>query len=95
MPTPLALVLSAIVIVGTYFTMPFWPFRKSNYDPRGKHCYITGGSSGLGKALAERLVKQGAHVTIVGRDSKKAQGVVEELKVNLKGKQRKPDLITI
>lgn len=93
MPTPLALLLSAILIIGTYFAMPFWPFRKSNYDPRGKHCYITGGSSGLGKALAERLVKQGAHVTIVGRDSKKAEGVVEELKVSLEGNQRAPELI--
>ena len=87
MPTPLTLLLSTIAIITTYFTMPLWPFRKSNYDPRGKHCYITGGSSGLGKALAERLVEQGAHVTIVGRDTKKAEGVVEKLKVSLEDKQ--------
>lgn len=95
MPTPLTLLLSAVAITVTYFTMPFWPFRKSNYDPPGKHCYITGGSSGLGKALAERLVKQGAHVTIVGRDTKKAEGVVKKLKVSLEDKQRKLELITV
>ncbi|WVO14621.1 3-ketodihydrosphingosine reductase TSC10 [Cryptococcus depauperatus] len=54
--------------------------RKNDYQPAGKHCYITGGSSGLGKALAESLVRQGAHVSIVGRDVAKAEKVVEELK---------------
>ncbi len=34
-------------------------------------CYITGGSSGLGRALAVYLVKQGAYVTIVAREVKK------------------------
>ncbi|WVQ79783.1 hypothetical protein IAT38_001883 [Cryptococcus sp. DSM 104549] len=55
-------------------------FGKSKYQPKGKHCYVTGGSSGLGKALSESLVKQGAHVSIVGRDIKKAEAVVAELK---------------
>ena len=32
---------------------------------------MTGGSAGLGKALAIYLVKHGAHVTIVARDAKK------------------------
>ncbi|WWD19383.1 hypothetical protein CI109_103843 [Kwoniella shandongensis] len=55
-------------------------FSKPAYQPKGKHCYVTGGSSGLGKALCESLVKQGAHVTIVARDTKKGEQVVQELK---------------
>ncbi|KAK8854483.1 hypothetical protein IAR55_003221 [Kwoniella newhampshirensis] len=55
-------------------------FNKPTYQPRGKHCYVTGGSSGLGKALAESLVKQGAHVTIVARDVKKGEQALEGLK---------------
>lgn len=36
-----------------------------------QRCYITGGSSGLGLALSEILVKRGAHVVIVARDKVK------------------------
>jgi NAD(P)-dependent dehydrogenase (short-subunit alcohol dehydrogenase family) len=43
--------------------------------------YITGGSSGLGRALAEELVKRGAHVTIVARDLKKLEETTAALKV--------------
>ncbi|WVQ95286.1 hypothetical protein IAU59_002381 [Kwoniella sp. CBS 9459] len=55
-------------------------FGKSTYQPKGKHCYVTGGTQGLGKALAESLVKQGAHVTVVARDVKKGEKVEAELK---------------
>ncbi|WWC90334.1 uncharacterized protein L201_005267 [Kwoniella dendrophila CBS 6074] len=55
-------------------------FSKSDYQPKGKHCYITGGTQGLGKALAESLVKQGAHVTVVARDVEKGKRVEAELK---------------
>nr|XP_018261871.1 3-ketodihydrosphingosine reductase TSC10 [Kwoniella dejecticola CBS 10117]OBR84029.1 3-ketodihydrosphingosine reductase TSC10 [Kwoniella dejecticola CBS 10117] len=55
-------------------------FTKSDYQPKGKHCYITGGTQGLGKALAESLVRQGAHVTVVARDVAKGKKVEAELK---------------
>ncbi|RXK35709.1 hypothetical protein M231_07037 [Tremella mesenterica] len=58
--------------------MPFW--SKSKFQPGGKICYITGGSSGLGKALAGDMLKQGASVTILARDIKKLQEAEEELK---------------
>ncbi|TYJ53269.1 hypothetical protein B9479_006083 [Cryptococcus floricola] len=76
-PTSLALL---VLLSSILFTMPLWNSKKPAYKPEGKHCYITGGSQGLGKALAESLVKQGAHVTIVARDAKRGEGVVEELK---------------
>ena len=34
----------------------------------GRHAAVTGGSRGIGFAVAEALVRQGARVTILGRD---------------------------
>lgn len=39
---------------------------------------ITGGGSGIGRAVAERYVAEGASVVIVGQDVAKLQAVVEE-----------------
>jgi hypothetical protein len=72
-------------------TLIMWPSkRRSDFtgkvssllsaaDP--KHCYITGGSSGLGRALAEELVRKGADVTIVARDPRKLAETELALKV--------------
>jgi NAD(P)-dependent dehydrogenase (short-subunit alcohol dehydrogenase family) len=43
--------------------------------------YITGGSSGLGRALAVELVRRGAHVTVVARDLRKLEETTAALKV--------------
>lgn len=40
---------------------------------------ITGGSSGLGKALAERFITQGAHVALLARDKAKLETVKTQL----------------
>lgn len=37
-------------------------------DLKNRHVIITGGSSGIGKAVAIEAAKLGAHVTIIGRD---------------------------
>jgi 3-dehydrosphinganine reductase len=44
---------------------------QNRSDWTGKTAIITGGSSGIGKALAQRLVRQEANVAIVARDSAK------------------------
>lgn len=40
---------------------------------KGKHILITGGTAGIGRALAESLTAQGAQVIITGRDEAKVQ----------------------
>jgi len=54
-------------------------FFRSKWDPSGRHCYITGGSSGLGLALAVLLTKKGAHVSIVARNEQRLQKALEEI----------------
>jgi retinol dehydrogenase-12 len=46
----------------------------------GKICMITGATSGIGEATAERLASLGASVVFVGRDPKKCASVAERIK---------------
>src|SRR5215475_1045459 len=46
---------------------------------RGKVCLITGATSGIGKAAATALAKQGAQVVLVGRDPGRTEGVAAEI----------------
>ncbi len=44
----------------------------------GERALVTGGSSGIGKAVAQRLLTQGAALTIIGsREAKLAQALTE------------------
>ncbi|KAL5528019.1 TSC10 [Sanghuangporus sanghuang] len=54
----------------------------TRWDPKGKSCYITGGSQGLGLSLAVLLAKRGASVTIVARNVEKLKAAVEVLEKN-------------
>lgn len=42
---------------------------------RGKHCVITGGADGIGRALAEAYAQNGYTVTVVDRDGARANAV--------------------
>lgn len=55
---------------------------RKPFTPAKKHCFITGGSTGLGKALAIALVKRGAHVTIVARRQSELDKAAADIKVN-------------
>ena len=44
-----------------------------------RHALVTGGSSGIGKAVAQRLGKAGHSVTICGRDPEKLRSAAKEL----------------
>ena len=45
----------------------------------GKTCVISGGTSGIGLAVAERMVHEGAYVVMLGRDGDKGRRAVERL----------------
>jgi 3-dehydrosphinganine reductase len=54
-------------------------------DFRNQHVIITGGSSGIGRAVASLLTQRGAHVSIIARRQElldDALGVLEDLRVN-------------
>ena len=46
---------------------------------KGKHAIITGGSSGIGYAIARKFIESGAIVTIIARNSDKTKKAAEEL----------------
>jgi len=49
------------------------------FDVRGTVALVTGGGSGLGKAMATVLVECGAHVVVADRDQERLERVEEEL----------------
>ena len=52
-----------------------------NHQPFAQHCYITGGSTGLGLELAVLLTKLGANVSIVARDKGRLEKALQQLEV--------------
>ncbi|KAG2143690.1 hypothetical protein DEU56DRAFT_733169 [Suillus clintonianus] len=54
-------------------------FSSRKWTPKGLHIYITGGSQGLGLALAKLVARKGAHVSIVARTQSKLDDALKEL----------------
>ena len=46
-----------------------------NHILKGKKIIITGGSDGIGLAMAKKFIKEGAEVLITGRNSKKLEWI--------------------
>jgi len=69
---PLAVLSALISYLYTKFRTP--------QSLHGKHILITGGSSGLGLALAKLVARKGANVTIVARNKQKLDTAVQEIR---------------
>lgn len=52
---------------------------------RGKHCLITGGSSGIGFALAKKMARAGANVWILARDADKLDDAIKSIRAAAEG----------
>ena len=68
------------------FGVEYWPLElyKLSLKPApkelaGKVAFVTGAASGIGRAIARKLVAEGAHVAIVDRNLDGARQVAEEL----------------
>jgi NAD(P)-dependent dehydrogenase (short-subunit alcohol dehydrogenase family) len=60
----------------------FWKkemIENRNMRFAGQTCLVTGGSRGLGFAVAQDFIKEGARVVIVGRDSAQLRNASEQL----------------
>lgn len=55
----------------------------------GQHAMITGGSSGIGKAVAKLLAQQGAHISIIARDEIKLEKAKQEISAGMRDSQQK------
>src|SRR5210317_1128207 len=49
------------------------------FDLTGKHAIVTGGGSGIGKAISIAIAEQGAHVHILDMNTDNATSVVNEI----------------
>lgn len=53
----------------------------------GKACLVSGGTGGIGFVTARELARQGASVTIVGRDQTRGESAVAAIRANVPGSQ--------
>lgn len=58
----------------------------SLFDLTGKAAFVTGGSKGLGKAMATALAQAGADILISSRNEKELQSALEEILAGTKSK---------
>jgi len=54
-------------------------FRRNHFIVDGRLVVITGGSQGMGKAMAIDLSKRGANIVIIARDKSKLQAAAKEI----------------
>lgn len=82
--------LSIVGLVYCLVCVYKWMFpaeKKVKY--KKKHVFITGGTSGLGLALAKLFAKRGAHVTMTGRDQERLDKAVAEVSAVAKYESQK------
>lgn len=84
----ISLASKALLLLILVYSSSFM-FSSKKWSPKGLHVYITGGSQGLGLALAKLVARKGAHVSIVARTQSKLDDALKELEAN----RQSPDQI--
>ncbi|XP_022103395.1 3-ketodihydrosphingosine reductase-like [Acanthaster planci] len=80
------LVISIIIVFIVTFVWLSSSIKPKLLDLKQAHVVITGGSSGIGKAVAAEVLKQGANVTILARNQTRLQKAKEDLQQYIKDK---------
>jgi len=76
-----ATILTIIIILIIIFLRVTFPWKPSPCLKTlgGKHVLITGGSSGIGLAIAKEALSQGAFDTLIARSSAKLEKAINKL----------------
>src|ERR1700756_2643316 len=61
------------------YIVQFLPKEHTLSDLIGKRALVTGGTSGIGRAAAEALAREGAYVLISGRSAERGREVIEAI----------------
>lgn len=72
-------ILFVAFLLGLIFVLYFSIPSKRNYDLKGRHAVVTGGSKGIGKEIAKALLKRGSNVSIFARKESDLKKACEEL----------------
>ncbi|GAA5969035.1 hypothetical protein JCM3765_005273 [Sporobolomyces pararoseus] len=86
--SPTTTVFTLVASLITLSLMKSFFFRSSRFSPAGKHCYIGGGSEGLGLSLACQLAQRGANVSIVSRSQAKLDKALAEIETHRQNPQQ-------
>src|SRR5262249_16217573 len=78
-PAPIALGSSACQTLSVSGLGAWIAFRRVDLKLAGKRAIVTGGSRGIGKAIARELAAEGADIGIAARDEQRIAGGVAEL----------------
>ncbi|KAJ6145416.1 hypothetical protein N7470_009311 [Penicillium chermesinum] len=76
----LGISILACTIIAYSIVKMFGLNRENEFPVEGRTAIITGGSDGMGRAVAGQLAGKGAHVVVVARTAAKLEATVEELK---------------
>ncbi|XP_027058595.1 3-ketodihydrosphingosine reductase-like [Pocillopora damicornis] len=74
-------IIATLACVSSLFLIEILNTKKTEIN--GAHAVVTGGSSGIGKALAIKLAKCGANVTIIARNMSRLEETLKEVKKHL------------